>query len=384
MKTYPMFRVHVEAAAALRLIDEVFQSGFINEGVQVGQLTEALKPILGSDNLVLMNSCTSALTVAYFLAGVGPGTNVVTTPMTCIAGNTPIINLGGDIIWADVDPRSGMATAETIASKINDKTKAVSIVDWAGVPADLEPIDRLCRSRGIPLIQDAAHAFGARYAGRPLSDFADFTCYSFQAIKHFTCGDAGALICRDDSKFAAAKKMKWFGYDREKAKDERGNWRGQQAGADIFEGEVGFKYNLNNIAAAIGLANIPKAKGIVKAHQRNAALYDQILEGNTRLVPIQRPRGSEPSFWVYTTLLMDPAIDRDGLLAALTKEGIHAGVVHVPNDEYSAFHRYKADLPGVRSFSSRQLSLPCGWWLDESDIKFIADKVNVLTSSMAA
>jgi perosamine synthetase len=200
MKTYPMFRVHVEAAAALRLIDEVFQSGFINEGVQVGQLTEALKPILGSDNLVLMNSCTSALTVAYFLAGVGPGTNVVTTPMTCIAGNTPIINLGGDIIWADVDPRSGMATAETIASKINDKTKAVSIVDWAGVPADLEPIDRLCRSRGIPLIQDAAHAFGARYAGRPLSDFADFTCYSFQAIKHFTCGDAGALICRDDSK----------------------------------------------------------------------------------------------------------------------------------------------------------------------------------------
>ncbi len=384
MKIYPMFRVHVDGPSALRLIDEVFQSGFINEGTQVAKLTEALKPILGSDRLVLTNSCTSALTMAYHLAGVRPGTNVVTTPVTCIAGNTPIINLGGDIIWTDVDPASGMPTAEMIAAKINNKTKAVAIVDWAGVPAELDAIQKLCQARGVKLIQDAAHAFGARYAGRPIADFADFTCYSFQAIKHFTCGDGGALICRADADFALAKKLKWFGYDRETAKDEKGNWRGQQAGADVLEGEVGYKFNMNNVAAAIGLAQIPHIGSIVGTHQRNAALYDNLLKSNQQIVPIKRPRGSEPAFWVYTVVLSNPSIDRDELLAALSAQGIHAGVVHVPNDEYSAFARFGAELPGVRAFASRQFSLPCGWWLDETDIRFVASTVSSLTMSMAA
>src|SRR3990167_3866877 len=149
-KTYPLFKIHVNKAVSLDYLSEVLDSGFINEGVQVNALCDALKPILGSDNLVLLNSCTSALTVALRLSGVAPGKNVVTSPMTCIASNTPIINLGADIRWADVSPDTGMVTASSIESQIDEHTAAVLFVDWAGVPPELDAIYALCQRRGIP------------------------------------------------------------------------------------------------------------------------------------------------------------------------------------------------------------------------------------------
>lgn len=373
-KSYPLFKVHVAKDAALDSLAGVFDSGFINEGVEVGRLTEALKPVLGSDSIVLMNSCTSALTVALRLAGVGPGKNVVTSPMTCIASNTPVINLGAAIKWADIDPLSGMVTPETVAAQIDENTAAVLFVDWAGVPAPLADLWTVCRKAGVKMIQDAAHAFMAECDGRPVAQFADFTCFSFQAIKHFTCGDGGALVCADEADRRAAAKLKWFGYDREAAKDEKGNWKAQQAEADILEAEVGYKFNMNNVAAAIGLANLPDMEQVVGRHRANAAIYDAAFASLPLIQPIGRPKGSNPAFWVYTAIL-DPSVDRDGMIDDLAKAGIHSGQVHVPNDDYSCFAAYRRDLPGVRAFSARQISLPCGWWLDEDDAGFIAESV---------
>jgi dTDP-4-amino-4,6-dideoxygalactose transaminase len=375
MGHFPLFKVHVDIEAALKGLRTVFDSGFINEGEQVRELQSRLVPILGSSRLVLTNAGTSALTIALRLAGVGPGTNVVATAMTCIASNTPIINLGGDIRWADVDPLSGMVTAESIATRIDGNTKAVIFVDWGGVMPELAEIDTLCRDRGVKLIQDAAHAFMAEYRGRPIANFADYTCFSFQAIKHFTCGDGGALICRTQEDFEVAKRLKWFGFDREKAKDERGNWKGQQADADILEGEVGYKFNMNNVAAAIGLAELPHIADILARHRANAAVYDRVLAKSGFIQPITRPAASKPSFWVYTTVLTDERIERDEFLVRLVELGIHAGQVHVPNDDYTCFNARRCDLPGTRRFASRQFSLPCGWWLSPEDCADIASRV---------
>lgn len=383
-KQYPLFKVHVDAPAALSLLDTVFASGFINEGVQVQELHRRLCPILGSPYTVLTNAGTSALTMALRLAGVGPGTNVVATAMTCIASNTPIINLGADVRWADVDPLSGMVTVEQVAARIDENTKAVMFVDWGGVMPEVAELDALCREKGVKLIQDAAHAFMAEYRGRPISEFADYTCFSFQAIKHFTCGDGGALVCRSESDYELAKKLKWFGFDREKAKDERGNWKGQQAEADILEGEVGYKFNMNNVAAAIGLAQLAHVDFILGRHRENAALYDAAFAGNPFIRPIVRPDGSRPAFWVYTMVLTDDRIDRDALLNALVERGIHAGQVHVPNDDYTCFNAFRTDLPGTRRFAARQFSLPCGWWMEPEDCRFVAAEVLALGSAMLA
>lgn len=383
MKTYPLFKVHIPQEEALSNVRHVFESGFINEGVQVTQLTSALARRMSSNNVCLVNSCTSALTLALKLSGVGPDDEVITTPMTCVATNTPIVASGAKIVWADINPNTGMIDPNDVRKKITSRTKAIMAVAWAGTPPELYDLGEMCdlshgHNKGRPkLILDAAHAFDATFVDMPIHNFATFTCYSFQAIKHFTTGDGGALVCLNESDHSRAKQLKWFGLDRDHAKDERGDWKGQQWDVDIVE--AGYKFNMNNVSAAIGLSQLPYIDKIIDSHRTNASFYTKAFDGAPHVRPAEVPQGGKSSHWVYTMLLDHPHISRDELLKKLNAEGIMAGVVHVPNDEYTAFKSSQADLPGVRSFSSRQLSLPCGWWLTPDDIEHIATRVKELT-----
>lgn len=380
MKRYPLFKVHVPSSEALAQIKTVFDSGFINEGTQVTKLTNELQRILDAENLILMNSCTSALTLALKLAGVEPGDEVISTPMTCVATNAAIASTGAKIVWADVDPEHGMLTPLSIRAKMSKHTKAVMAVAWAGTPPDLAGLHEECDLQDVKLILDAAHAFDAYYKERPIHEWAHYTCYSFQAIKHFTTGDGGALVCLGDDDHKRSKALKWFGLDRDKAKDERGDWKGQQWDVDIEE--IGFKFNMNNVSAAIGLSQVPYIDHILGKHRCNAALYDELFNGSKGAHPCPRPEGSEPSFWVYPMKVVDERgfNKRDDLLKVLNAEGIMAGVVHVSNDDYTCFKDIKDFvLPGVREFSKNQFALPCGWWLNKEDIRHIAQRVKELT-----
>lgn len=382
MKKYPLFKVHVPKEQALAALGAVFDSGFINEGAQVTELTKQLSEYLESDNLILMNSCTSALTLALRLAGVGPGDEVITTPMTCVATNAPIATCGAKIVWADVHPEHGMIDPFSVMEKITEKTKAVMAVAWAGTPPNLWHLAKLCKALDVKLILDAAHAFGAMYQGKPVHEFADYTCYSFQAIKHFTTGDGGGLICKDETDYKRSKALKWFGLDRDKTKDAQGNWKGQQWDTDIEE--IGYKFNMNNICAAIGLSQMEHIDHILGTHACNAALYDQLFEGCKTVKPNPHPNGSEvgSTHWVYA-MKIDPErsrLKRDELLKVLNAEGILAGVVHVPNDAYTCFTDVQVpNLPGLKEFSENQFNLPCGWWLTEGDVRHIAERVKELT-----
>lgn len=380
MKTYPLFKVHVPIDDALARIREVFESGFINEGTQVTQLTTALQDVLNTKHLVLTNSCTSALTIALHLSGVAEGDDVITTPMTCVATNTPIVTMGARIVWADINPKSGMIDPQDVARKITSRTKAVMAVAWSGTPPELRELNKICTSKGVKLILDAAHAFDAAYDLSPIHAWADYTCYSFQAIKHFTTGDGGALICTDPDDYQRSKSLKWFGLDRDHAKDDKGNWKGQQWDVDIVE--AGYKFNMNNVAAAIGLSQLEHIECLSSQHCVNAYAYDKLFANNVCVYPLERPADVAPAFWVYT-MKINPdksRLSRDELLKLLNAEGIMAGVVHVPNDEYTAFRGFKTDLPGVREFSAHQFSLPCGWWLSHEDVKHIAARVEELTA----
>ncbi|MEQ8666231.1 MAG: DegT/DnrJ/EryC1/StrS family aminotransferase [Rhodospirillales bacterium] len=371
-RTYPLFKVHVDQNAALSGIQQVFESGFVNEGEQVTAFANRLKEILGVEQLVAVNSCTSALTMALHLTGAGSGDEVLTTPMTCVATNIPVLHTGAKIVWADIDPASGNISVADVKAKISSRTKAVMCVDWAGTPVELGELWAVCRDAGVPLIQDAAHAFAAEYKDKSVAHYADFTCFSFQAIKHITCGDGGAIVASDPHRFGLAKKLKWFGYDRDATKDEKGNWKGQKWDADIRLNEAGYKFNMNNVSAAIGLSQLPHVEKIIGGHRRNAAQLDEAFAGHPKIQPLTRPKDSLSSFWVYTVLLAE-GMDRDGVLKTLNDQRIMAGLVHLPNDIYTCFSPYQADLPGVREFERRQMSLPCGWWLDEDDMRHVAD-----------
>ncbi len=369
---YPLFKVHLEIDQALQNLQQVFSSGFINEGEQVIQLEEELASFLNVQNVTLVNSCTSALSMALRIIGIGEGDEVITTAMTCVATNTPIINSGATLVLADIDPNTGMISVEDVETLITSKTKAIMIVDWAGTPSNLDGFERLSQKYGIPVIQDAAHAFGAEFNGKSIAMFADFTCLSFQAIKHFTTGDGGALICRKEKDHTLARKLKWFGYDRDAVKDSNGEWKGQKWDADILPSEVGYKFNMNNMSAAIGLANLPKMRSVLESHRRNASLFTSILSNHPRIKLLEIDARALSSFWVFTLRLNVSEQKRDLIMANLNERGIGAGLVHLPNDRYSAFAQYKRDLRNTNLFSSTQISLPCGWWLSSEDISGIA------------
>lgn len=381
IRSVPLFKAHAPGSAIGPAVTEVCESGYLNEGAQVAELEKALSARLGAPGgrATLLNSCTSALELSMRLAGVGPGDAVVTTSMTCLATNTPIVGAGAEIVWADVDPLTGCIDPDSVADRLferngphaasSKRVKAVVCVDWAGNVCDLERLDVLCQTYGVKLVQDAAHAFGARFLGRHIAEQADYTCFSFQAIKHFTTVDGGMLTCRDPADHTRGRHLKWFGLDRDAAKDVRGDWKGQQWNVDVLE--AGRKMNMNNVAAAVGLVNLQSIDWILLRHRTNAQVYDDAFVG-TAIMPLLRCRGSAQvsSAWVYT-VRVDPR-KRDGLLERLNARGIKAGLVHVPNHNYTCFAAFRRELPGTEEFAASQLSLPCGWWVDPDQAAEIA------------
>jgi len=152
MTEYPMFKVHMDVEAALAELRTVLESGFVNEGVQVSAFQRAVAEFLGVKQLVLTNSCTSALTLALKLCGVAPGSEVVTTPMTCVATNTPIDNLGGTVVWADIDPETGVDRCRRRRAQAHPGHPGHHVRGLGGTPCDLDALDALARRRGVPLI----------------------------------------------------------------------------------------------------------------------------------------------------------------------------------------------------------------------------------------
>lgn len=372
---FQLFKSHIVKADVFQELDKVFDSGYLNEGEFVTELTNKLSSFLGSQNIALVNSCTSALTLALKLSGVDHLSEVISTPMTCVATNTPIKSLGAKIVWADIDAKSGMIDPDDVERKITSKTKAVIAVAWAGNPPELIRLRKICAKRGVKLICDAAHAFGATINSIPISNFSDFTCFSFQAIKHFSTGGSGAIICSSQKDFERVKSLKWFGLDRDKAKNEKGDWKGQQWDVDIEE--AGFKFNMNNVAAAIGIAQLRSVEFILQTHNKNAKLLTSLLDVDT-IIPAAHKDGS--SNWVFSMVVNNDKLDRDTLISKLNEKGVAAGLVHVRNDFYTCFSESKSNLPGVDSFSACQFSIPCGWWLSSDDIvqisKIVKETIN--------
>lgn len=385
----PLFKVFVDDTAEAR-VAMVLRSGYIGQGPKVDAFEHGLKRVLDAERDVLtLNSCTSALDLALTLAGVGPGDVVVSTPMTCSATNSPVVTRGARIAWADVDPVTGLIDPESVARTIKridtesfgaPRVAAVLAVDWAGRMCDYNRLREVCAPSGVPIIEDAAHAPLATLNGRYQTHVGgDYIAWSFQAIKHLTTGDGGALQCPDDAATERARLLRWYGLDRQSKAD----FRCEQ---DITE--VGFKYHMNDIAAAIGLANLPHLPEIVKRHRDNARAYHGLLEGTPGVTLPPPDPGS--SWWLYT-LLVD---DRADFQRYMAEHGVATSQVHRRNDHHPAFQaaavttqqwaKRKEDvLPGLEHFAARQVSIPVGWWLKDEDITRIAHLVQTWARARA-
>lgn len=356
----PLFKVRMPPEdLLLPALRGVLYSGQIGEGEAVAAFERAFGRWVGHGVPVAVSSGTAALHLALLLAGVRPGDEVVSTAMTAEPTNMAILHAGGTIRWADVDPDSGNVTAETVAAALGPATRAIVVVDYAGLPVEMAAIRALADRHGLKVIEDAAHALGARLDGRGVGALADYTVFSFQAIKHITTGDGGMLVLRDDGQLPLARRLRWFGLTRGVARTE------------VEAREVGFKYNMNNIAATIGLAQMQGVDEAVAAHRSNGRAFDEAFADRPGIRPARFPAGAEPSYWLYTLLCDRPA----EVVARLSGAGVAAGVVHRRNDRHPVFAAASRPLPGLDRFEAGHVHLPCGWWVGEAERRRIVDAV---------
>lgn len=355
----PLFKVFMHPDAK-DLVSEVLDSGYIGQGPKVEEFEAALQQFLQTEDPPLsVNSGTSALDLAYHLAGVGPGTEVISTAQTCTATNGALALRGARIIWADVDPLTGLIDYRDVANKVSPRTVAIVAVDWGGKPCEYAYL----RGYGVPVIEDAAHAFGAYYRGKPIAQSGgDYVMWSFQAIKHLTTGDGGALMT-PSHQLERGRLLRWFGLDRRSGESFR-------CAQTITE--LGYKYQMNDIAAAIGLANMQAAEWIVEKHRMHAANYSVLLGS---LQKIKAPRYDEESAWWLYTLIMPSEKARDAFIGYMAEKDITVSPVHARNDKHPPLRFPSGKLPGLDYFSSRECAIPVGWWLSSNDVDYIANAV---------
>jgi len=360
----PLFAVHMPDTVDRPLL-ETLHSGYLTEGPKVKEFERKLADFLINRRVLALNSGTSALHLALRLAGVGGGTEVIASPMTCTATIVPICAVGARIVWADVDPTTGNIDVEDVARKWGRNVKAVVAVDWGGSPIDVHGLRDATDGRSL-IIEDAAHAFGATRSLVHVGVEADYTAFSFQAIKHITTGDGGALAVRSEIDYDRGKRLRWFGLDRE-FKGDLDNRVGQPLE------EWGYKFHMNDIAAAIGIEQMKYVDSILAKHRSHAYRYAQYLDAR-----FMRPRfNAGHAYWLYTVQLPNGRLRRM-FMEHMAENGIATSQVHGRCDTLSGFHRYAgmANLPGVTLFSQRQVSIPVHWKLSEDDLSHIIDHAN--------
>lgn len=342
-------------------VTKTLYSGWIGEGERVVEFEQELQKVLKTPRPpVAMNSCTSALDLSFHIIGIKQGDPVLSTPMSCTATSTNLVTRGAKIVWSDIDPITGLINPDDAILKAKTtNAKAIVAVDWSGRVCDYEKL----MTAGIPVVRDAAHCV---FAGTD-KHVASFTAWSHQAIKFLTTGDGGALLppAEEDER---ARLLRWYGFSR-KSKSDTAFRCGKQKVM-----ECGYKYNLIDINASIGLANIKHVGDIVRKHKSNARyLYERIPDCHPRL---QKPPFDAGCDYWFMNILVE---DRDGFIRHMQDHGVMTSPVHARNDIHPAFisatHEATGDLAGVDYFSSREIGLPCGWWVTQEDLDIIVKAV---------
>lgn len=340
-------------------LEKELYSGYIATGETVGRFEQGFGSLIGNDNFVALNSGSAALHVALCLAGVGAGDEVISTPMTAEPTNTVIAQTGAKIVWADVDPDTGLISPESIREMITEKTKAIVVVHYAGMVCDMNAINTLSMAWNIPVIEDDAHALLARFKGRPIGSNSAFTCFSFQAIKQMTTVDGGGLAVKDSNLVSEAKRLRWFGLDKGVSRLEN----------DIKR--IGYKYAMNNVTAAMGLAQLRHVEDVVGSCISNGRYYDRALSKVPGVFTVPYYADTAPSYWLYTM-----KVDcRDDFIRAMRSRGVEASPLHHRSDTHSVFAYAKRELPGLEQWCEKFVHIPCGWWVGAEEREKIVEAI---------
>lgn len=363
--------------AEMDAVRRVLESGWLSTGPQVKAFETAFAAYVGAPHAVALNSCTAALHLSLLAAGVGPADEVITTPLTFCATANTIVHAGATPVFADIDPDTWTLDPMAAAAAVTPRTRALLPVHYAGRPADMPALLALARRHTLTVIEDAAHAVESVDAGRKVGSIGDFTCFSFYATKNLTTGEGGMVTTADGDAAARIRLASLHGIDRDA-------WSRQMPGARAgYEVRMpGFKYNMMDLQAAIGLQQLARLEAMHRRRLALAARYDAGLAA----LPLRRsapvPAGTVHAHHLYPILVSraDAGCTREELQQRLHAQGISTSV-HFPALHLQPYYRdrfgFRAGMcPAAERVAAETLSLPLSPALTDDDIDRVIEALH--------
>lgn len=344
-----------DKAKILKALSKVLSTRWIGQGQKVDEFEKKFGLKFGFKYCVAANSGTSALELAYHLLDIQEGDEILVPVLTCLATNIPLLRRKAKIVFVDIEKDTLNADPDDMAKKITKKTKAIVVTKLGGVPINPK-VFTIARSKKIPVVIDGCQALGVPEKN------GDYVVYSFQAIKHFHTGDGGMLILRNKKEYKHAKLLRWFGIDRQKK--VKLNWKTYKRRRMTMETkEAGYKFHMNDIAAAMGLVGLEESDKLLTIRKKTANFYRE---------NIKLPSICGGSRWLFAILTEK----RDALAKYLFERNIDTNLVHIRNDISSLFGGKRQNLPNMNYIESRYLYLPLHAKMTLKDAKLVFNAVN--------
>lgn len=356
------------------------RSGWIGTGPRVAEFEKQFRDYRGTRHAVAVNSCTAGLHLSLLACGLKPGDEVITTPMTFCATVNAIIHAGLKPVLADVDPRTQNIDAREVEKRITPRTRAILAVHFAGRPCDMGALVHIAQAHDLKIIEDCAHATEALYDGRPVGSFGDFGCFSFYVTKNMTTGEGGMVVTNNDEAQAKVKMLALHGLTR-----DAWNRFGGEGYKHYEVMECGFKYNMTDLQAAIGIHQLRRLE---QNWHRREAIWNRYASELARLpvtLPAPPAANTKHSFHLFT-LLIDPqtcGVTREEFVQNMTRCKIGVGVHYVSVPEHPYYQRtfgwVPEDFPHAARIGRQTVSIPLSAKITDQDV---ADVIEAVATSL--
>jgi dTDP-4-amino-4,6-dideoxygalactose transaminase len=363
----PSARPDVGDDATIEAVAEVLRSGWLGYGPKARAFEEAVRGRVGAAHVIGVNSGTAALHLAVDALGIGQGDEVIVPSLTFCACIQAIRMAGAVPVFAEVRPETVCIDEDDIAALVTERTRAIMPVHYSGQPVDLDRIHTIAADRDLVVIEDAAHAFGSTYHGRPIGSISQATCFSFDPIKTITCGEGGAIAVQDEEVAARLRRLRGLGIEAEAF---------TRAQSQRFHGQLvvshGYRYHLSDINAAIGLRELDRFEELRDRRRAIWARYASLLGDVTGAYVLQVDLAEAVPFHFVLRVLGGA---RDAVLDALRADGIGAGVHYPPNHLQPAFADFvRRPLPVTEQVAGEILTLPLFTTLSDGDVDRVAER----------